>query len=357
MVWIKLFFIFCAFSASAQELPKFLTKHAIESLRFITLDGKYAYVQKRPGVLGVVSSFRSVDFISESSQSDFLVKGSRFKQRLIIETIPFVHQEYNLLKDNKISVVDWGNSQVKDIGTGLNAKLHVQDEWISYFQAHQGILVLQNILTQKKFEIKLSAKDNPFFRPEVEMVSSDTILYTDINSTGYSALIRYQLATQKSTVIQRSPQTATHIELCQGQGYIGVGEFPYADAMRSSKISQIKLNGSSNLSGMNSLYNSTDQDIGNMVCMSDSIYFIKTMSHNKRLGLKQTEAVRLDLKTLQVEAKTKMNVVSQIIEMDGRVLIPHRGDYFVLEGTANLSDDKLKTLPTQNEAEELPFEI
>ena len=86
MVWISLLLL--SFNLLAKELPKFLTKHSTDSIRFITLDGRYAYVQKRQGVLGLVSSFRSVDFISEHSQSEFIIKDSRFKQRLAIEIIP-----------------------------------------------------------------------------------------------------------------------------------------------------------------------------------------------------------------------------------------------------------------------------
>ena len=116
MVWISL--IFFSISLIAKEIPRFLTKHTVESIRYITMDGRYAYIHKRQGVLGVASSFRSVDFLSDSSASDFIVKDSRFKQRLAIEVIPNAHTEYNLIKLHKILVVDWGKSQTKNIGIG-----------------------------------------------------------------------------------------------------------------------------------------------------------------------------------------------------------------------------------------------
>lgn len=355
MRWISLSLLF-SFSAFAAEPPKLLTKHSNENLRFISMDGRYAYVQKRPGVLGLVSSFRSVDFISDSSQSEFLVSSSRFKQRLAIEIIPNAHTELNLLKENKIQVVEWGNTQIKEIGLGQNAKLHLQDEWITYFRPYEKTLVAQNILTSKKFEIKLSPKANPFFIPDAEMVSSDTIVYTDINEKGYSALISYNLITQKSTLLYKSPQIGTRLELCQEQDYIGVGEFPYDSLKRGSKISQIKINGSSNLAGLSTVYSSVDQDLGNMICLPSSIYFIKTMKENEKLNIKTTEAVKVDLKTNKVEAKTSMNHVTQLIEMDGRIMIPLRGDFYVLEGSASLIDDSLKSVPT-NANEELPLDI
>ncbi len=352
MVWISL--ILFSLTIFAKELPRFLTKHPTESIRFITLDGRYAYLQKRQGVLGLVSSFRSVDFISDNSQSDFIVKDSRFKQRLVIEVIPFHQKEFNLIKNHKILVVDWGKTQTREIGLGRDAKLHLDDEWISYYDPIAKIISLQNILTQKIFQIKLSPKISPYFFPEVEMVSADTLIYTDVNEKGYVALIQYNLVTQKSIILYKSSQNGTRLELCQAKGYLAIGEFPYDDIARTSKILQIKLTESTNLAGFSTIYSSTDSDLGNMLCQENSIYFIKTMVHLKRINSKQTEAVKLDLKTTQVQTVTDLESVTQLISMDGRILIPFRGDFHVLEGNANLTDDKLKSPSHFNE--ELPLE-
>ena len=165
MVWISL--IIFSLNIFAKELPRFLTKHSTDSIRFITLDGRYAYIQKRPGVLGLVSSFRSVDFISDNAQSDFTIKDSRFKQRLSIEIIPNSQKELNLIKNHQILVIDWGKTQTKEIGLGRNSKLHLEDEWISYYDAITKIISIQNIITQKLFQIKLSPKISPYFLPEV----------------------------------------------------------------------------------------------------------------------------------------------------------------------------------------------
>lgn len=347
MGWISLLFL--CFTLQAAELPKLLTKHSPSSLRFITMDGKYAYVTKRAGVLGVVSSFRNVDFISESSSSDFIVSGSRFKRRLAIEIIPHAHTELNLFKSHKIVVVDWGNSVVKDIGVGRSARLHLDDEWISFYNTSEKSITISNILTQKKYQIRLSPKTNPFFVPEVEMIFSDTVAYTDVNDKGYTALILYNLLTQQSSIIYKSSQNATKIELCQGKEYLAIGEFPYEGADRGSKIMQIKVSSSSNLGGYTTIYDSNDRDLGNMICMNDSIYFVKTLNEDKKLRYKATEAARLDLKTMQVQAKTSMNNVAQIIEMDGRVIIPFRGEFLVLEGESNLTEDILKSAPVNKE--------
>ena len=353
MVWISLLII-CA-NLFAKEMPRFYTKHSTDAIRFISLDGNYAYLQKRPGVLAMVSNFRTVDFISESSHTDFLVKDSRFKKRLLIEMIPNAHQELNLLKTHKILTVEWGKTQTKEIGIGKNSQLHLDDEWVSYYHPTDRIINLQNIDTEKKYQIKLSPQQSPFFIPEVEMITSDTVLYSDINEKGFVGLVQYNLITQKSIVLYKSGQSGTRLELCQDKNYLAIGEFPYGDLSRTSKILRIQLTGSTNLSGYSTIYSSLDADLGNFVCLENSLYFIKTFTNLKKINVKKTEAVKLDLKNLTVQVITDIGSVNQLIEMDNRVLVPFRGDFYVLEGSANLGDDRLKTPSNNNE--ELPLEI
>jgi hypothetical protein len=357
MVWISTILLsLFSLNLGAKALPKFLTKYNIQTLKFITSNGQYAYTQKRPGVLGLVSSFRSVDFISESSTSDFIMRDSRFKKRLAIEIIPNAHSEYNLLKNHRIVVVDWGKTQVKEVGFGKGARLHLQDEWISYYDSYQRTIYIQNIITQKKYKITRSPKASAYFLPEVEMISSDTVVYTDIDYKGVVGLIKYNLITESSTLVYKNSTLGTRLELCQSQDYLGIGEFPYDDISRPSKILQIKLNASSQIGGYTTLYSSADADLGNMVCTPDSIYFVKTIRHLPKINFKQTEAVKLVLKNNVVESSSDLGSVSQLISMDGKVLIPFRGEHFVLEGSSDLSQDSLKSTPLSSE-EELPLEL
>ncbi len=348
MLWISI--LLFALSANAQkELPRFLTKHASDTLRFISMDGRYAYIKKKPGVLGFVSSFRSMDFLNEGQQNDFIVTGSRYKNRLAIESIPSPHAEMNLLKKHRIFVVDYGNSVSRLIGEGKNARLHLADEWMTFYDPLEKTIHIQNLLTQKKYEIKLSKKANPFFVPEVEMLAADLIYYTDINESGYSALVSYKLSTKQSKIIYKSSQSATRLEVCSGDDYLAVGEFPYDGVNRGSSIQYIKFQDIVGSAGLTSLYSSSEQDTGNMVCRPDSLYFIKTLNWDKELNYKVSEVVKLEIKTKKIEAKSNLKHVTQLIEMDGRVLIPMRGEFFVVEGSFNLGEDILKAVPTREE--------
>ena len=100
------------------------------------------------------------------------------------------------------------------------------------------------------------------------------------------------------------------------------------------------------------MYETDDNDIGRMVCLENSIYFVKTTQHNKKLGMKRTEAAQINLNNNQVTIRSDLEQVSQIINMDGRVLIPFRESIYVLEGESNLGDDTLKSPGLNNNKKE-----
>ncbi|MFL5783902.1 MAG: hypothetical protein ACJ76H_04770 [Bacteriovoracaceae bacterium] len=351
MGWISLFVLaFSAFAAPKTVGPeKLLTKHAIEAIRYIDGDGRVAYVRKRPGVLGIVSSFRSEEFVTDTPQSDFVVVASPMKRKVIVEIIKNQHTVFNIMRSNKLMMFNWGETKGKEVGNGMSARLHMSDEWLTYYRAEKRSIVVRNLITEKEYEIRLGAKTNYYFIPEIVMVASDLVVYTEINDQNLGAVISYNLLTKKSEVIYKSTQTATKMELCQAQNYLAIGEFPYDGVNRGSKIMQLPVLSTFNLGGFSTLYESSEQDVGNMVCVDDGIYFIKTTNQNTDLGIKTTDAVKLTLKNSQIIQKTNIGTVTQLLNMDGRVLLPHRDAFYVLEGEYNLSSETLKSPPLKEE--------
>ena len=344
MAWISLLFL--AFSAFAQQKivgpEKLLTKHAMDAIRYIDGDGRVAYIRKRPGVLGIVSSFRSEEFVTDTPQSDFMVVASPLKRKVIVEVIRNQHTVFNVMRSNRLLAFNWGDTKGKEIGAGMAARLHLADEWVSYFMPEKRSIKIKNLITEKEYEIRLSPKANPFFIPEVTMIASDLIIYSDINDQGLSAIISHNILSNKTEVVYKATQSGTRMEICQADNYLAIGEFPYDGVNRGSKILQLPILTTLNLGGFTTLYESTEQDTGNMICLDDSIYFIKTMNQSPDLGLKTSDAVKLALKTSQITVKSNIGSASQLINMDGRVLLPHRGEFFVLEGEYNLSSETLK---------------
>lgn len=315
------------------------------------MDGKYAYIQKKAGVLSLISSFRSTDFLIDSKNSSFVVNGSSFKSRLVIESIPHFHEILNLNKNHEIFVTDFGNTATRRIGSGKNARLHLKDEWISYYNTGTKSIHLENLISQKKYEIKLSKKLNPFFVPEVEMISQNIVIYSDINESGFAAIVSFDLQNLKNSVIYKSPQTATKFEICRDSNYIAIGEFPYEGVIRSSKIQITNPNSFDNQSAFTTVYFSKDQDIGNLLCHETGIFFVKSLSFDSKINHKITEVAKIDLKNNKIEIRSNLKQVSQIIEMDGRIIVPYKGEFFVLEGKSNISEEVLEASPSTEELE------
>jgi hypothetical protein len=353
MGWINLFFFSLSLLAAAPKATgpeRLLTKHAVDAIRYIDGDGRVAYVRKRPGVLGIVSSFRSEEFVTDTPQSDFLVHATPMKKKVIVEIIKNQHTVFNIMRSNKLMSFNWGDTKGKEVGSGMAAKLHLADEWLTYFQPEKLSLAVKNLITDKSYEIRLSPKSNGYFIPEATMVASDLIVYTDINDQGYAAVISYNLLTKKSEVLYKSSQNGTRMELCLHENYLAFGEFPYEGVSRGSKIMTVPVLTTFNLGGFTTIYESKEQDLGNMVCKDDGIFFIKTMNQSPEFGTKTTDAVKVNLKNSAIIQKTNLGTVTQLINMDGRVLLPHRGSFYVLEGEYNLSSETLKTTSPKEEA-------
>jgi len=174
------------------------------------------------------------------------------------------------------------------------------------------------------------------------MINPETILYTDVNEKGYAALLSWNLIDKKMTVIKKSDVAGTHFELCRRGNYVALGEFSYDDANKGSTISILAWKDSPNLAGFTSIYKTSDNDLGQMVCDESKLWFVKTMSEDRKLNIKQTEAVVMDIRSGQIIVKSELERVTNIINMDGRILIPFREDIFVAQGDPGSSSDRLK---------------
>lgn len=339
--------------ALAPRLPRLMTKQAVENIKFINSNGRYTYYQKKPGVLNLSTNFRNQDFVTVDSNSGFQMSGSTDKQRLILEVIPNFHSEPNLLKNHSIGIIGMGNVVVTEVGEGRFPRLHLNDDWITWYRPYDKTLQVYQIKTKKKEEIRLNNKINPFFQPQVLMLNPETVVYTDMNEQGYEAILSTNTKTKKTQVVYKSPRLGNRIEICGSKGYIAYGEFPYTDAKSYSKISISKNNQGYSLNNFSTVYESDDNDIGRMVCLDNSIYFVKTTEHNRKIGTKKTEAAQINLSNNQVKIKSDLEQVSQIINMDGRVLLPLRENVYVLEGESNLGNDNLKSPGLNNTSEDL----
>lgn len=329
------------------DLPRFAAKFAVENIRFMTQDGRFSYTQKRSGALTLSTSFRSTDVIEGAPGTNYHVTATSARKKILVEVERDWHRNMDLTKLHDIQVGTFNGTQFNSIGQGRAARLHLDDEWASWFDPKEKAIHVQRLkVADDHHVIRLGKKHNPFFTPEVVMVDANTILYTDINDKGFAAVLAWNIRDRKMTVVQKATASGTRMELCRQSNYVALGDFSYEDANRGSSISVMAWTDRPNLAGFTSVYRVSDNDIGNMLCAPGKIWFVKTMSEDRKLNTRVTEAVSLDLATKKVTAASELERVTQLIDMDGRILLPYRDEIYVLEGSAGSNTEVLKT-PTR----------
>jgi hypothetical protein len=339
-----------SFCWSAQTfLPKLIAKQSLDNIRFISRDGRYTYIQKRTGELSLAFNYKASDLLVKPPGTHYLVTLGPGSRKVIVEEESMPHQHFDLFFSKKIYLAPLGSMAIKEYGMGRYPQLHEDDNWLSFYSPKERNLKLYSLVDEsKKHFIKLNAKANPFFQPQAIMIDNEHFLFTDSNEKGFAALLSYHLPTQAITVLRKASTTGTRFDLCRFKNYYALGEFSFDDTSRGSRIWISLGKTKPSIQGLVSAYESNDSDLGQLICDDEKIWFIKTISENRKLNTKLTEAATLDLQTFEVKLQSNLERVVQILAMDGRILIPFRDDVYVVQGPSGLPDDILKKPETDN---------
>jgi hypothetical protein len=326
-------------------LPQLLTKQAINNIRFLSSDGKFTYYQKRSGSLLYSSNYQVHEMLKGPLGTQYNVIASQSRKKMIILQNENYHTFYSMRAMEKIYLANYGEHATKQIGMGSDAKLHVDDNWISYYDFYKKTLTIENTNNSAaKFNIKLNNKKNPYFSPQVVMPDENTVFYTDLGENGSFGIIRYTRNNNTSKLIYNSKTPMIKAELCLHSQQLLVLTSGINFSQEGTSLNQYKLPFDDIKSG-NVLYSSPVNDIGQMICNIDSekIYFIKNFGTN--------ESVRTDVTELNVNSKlpktmSELKTVTSIINMDGTLLALDKGGYFIVKGTLDFKNiDTLKSLP------------
>lgn len=327
------------------ELPKFAAKQSLDNIRFMTQDGRYTYAQKRSGALSMSTSFKTVDVLTNPPGTNYIITSSEARKKMVVEVESNWHQDLDLNKVNDIMVGPLGGSQFSKVGRGRFPRLHLDDEWLTWYDPKEKAVHVQFLrVPDRHHVIRLGKKTNSYFFPEVVMLNQETVLYSDVNDKGFSALLAWNIVEKKMTVVRKSEVSGTRLEMCRRGNMIVVGEFSYDDTNRGTTIMVQAWRDAPSLGGFSTIYRVSDNDLGQMVCGSGNrLWFVKTMSEDRKLNIRQTEATVMELPSGKITVKSDLEHVSNIIEMDGRILIPMREDVYVLEGNPGSGTDTLRS--------------
>ena len=218
----------------------------------------------------------------------------------------------------------------------MNAQLHLDDNWASYFDPSTDTLHFQNLESQNlEFKVKVRNFRDPYFTPDVIMTNEKTVLYTDINNKGVPAILKYDRNEKNVTVLLKSAMATQRLDFCQNASNIFIMEFGVKESNRGTVITQI-IKENLNIDNANVIYQSRYNDLGSLICKNQNeLYFVKNTY--EKTGRRTSEAARLNLKNKSVEILSDLKFVSHIMRFDESLLIPLKGEYYVLKGKSNLS--------------------
>ena len=308
------------------------TKQAANNLRFISSDGSFTYYQNREGSLLVSTNYKVKEVLSSDPGTYYQVISSSARKRLIVTQQPSFHKFLGVRQLRTIYQLGFGGQSARKIGMGLNPQLHGNDMWVSYFQPITKKIHFTNLRSNAlTFELSVKNPFNPYFIPQVVMPNNNTIIYSDLNKKGLPGVIYYDKITKKVSVLYKASNPATKIELCLSGENLYLGEFGLDPKFSGSVISRMKVK-SIDFSKRDILYESSLNDVGNINCKGSVTFVQNLLKKREKLSYEVVEISNVDKR---IKVLSDVNFASHIIDMDGVLLLPHLGKYYVLKGKSD----------------------
>lgn len=319
--------------AASTSLPKFLTKQSLEFLRYIDKEGKFTYYQTSTGQLNMTTNYDNTLLYESIKGSHFQIHSSPNQKMLLIELIEHMHSKLNFTKNHRIFTTEVGSKALQEVAQGRVPVLALDNNWLAYYTHETKTAHFKPLKsTAKEIKVVLNNEVNNFFMPQLNMLTPDTVIFTDINKQGNMAIITYNATDKKFHTIYKSKFAGMKLEYCLSEKNLIVGEFSLYDINKGSSLTSIPLYGNKNYQQKNIFYRTTNNDLGNLLCKKNNIYFIKALSFNSDLNSTVTEVAKIDLKTKELKILSDLRNVTQILSMGDKVLIPYRQSYYIIEG-------------------------
>jgi hypothetical protein len=346
---VILLFILPVISYSKSKLPTLKTKQSILNIRYVSRDGKVTYFQNSSGTLTMSAYFKNHKILQLAKGTQYLVYNSTDRKTTFIEADETFHNALNFNKNRKLYMSKFGSPIAKYIDEGLFLGLHLKDTWYSYFKPLDKEIIFKRtglLKGQKKidkYSIVLSNRINPYFRPKTFMVNDRSLLYTDLNKEGFSAIMNFNPVTKAFIPIYKTKAPGMSLEMCKLGQTLVVGEFSLYDVNRGSMIMVFDLIKDPTFKKPNIIYSSNLNDFGKLNCHEDEnkVFFIKSLKEDLRINYRILEVVAMDIGTGSIKIRSDLNKVTQVTMMDNRVIVPFRGEFYLVAGTADLSKESL----------------
>lgn len=329
--------------AQNKKLPELMTKQSMSNIRYLSKAGKVTYYQNSSGELKFSTNYQVQLIKTGTEQTQFLINASEDESFIGVEEISNPHRPLPGLKGNKLYIGKFQGKKLENVGTGTNLQFQNDNRFITYFDPELRKIHVKKIsdLNSEKI-IQIFNQTDPIFVPESFLVTEDSLVFTDINSKGQSAVLIYSLAEKKFETVYKTQNPNEKLELCYIGEVLIIGEFPKTTETANSRIMRLKIFNNPNFEKIELLYSSNISDIGNMVCEKDKLFFIKTTSFNKKLNMRDSEIAQIDLKSKKLSILSELGDVTQLTKLSNYVLAPYKGEYLIVSGQKSILDDSIK---------------
>lgn len=338
--------LICHFSYG-KVYPELMAKQANDNIRFISLDGKFTYYQKRSGSLHFSRNYKIIDLLKGPMGTQYTIYATPTRNKLLFTQNENIHTFLSLRNKERIFVSNFGESNIREVGMGISPRLLLEDNWISYYDPYTYILSFEHATNYAlKFAIKLNNRINPYFIPDVVMLDDNSVIYSDLGENGNYGLIKYNRASQTSDIIFKAESPANKLELRFCNGKLFLGEIGIGGSDIGTTISELP-NDLKDIKNKNIIYRSTLNDLGNITCdyFNNNLYFIRNVG-SRQVPL--NEIVELNVNTKALNTLTDLKNITSIINMDGIILTTEKGKIIIVKGENEFKNaDRLKVLPKE----------
>jgi hypothetical protein len=322
--------------AYGNKLVEFITKQETDRIRFITHDGKKTFYQRSSGDLVMSTNYQIKEILKLKEQTQYSMSNSFYRKYFVISALEGYFRNHSLFTTEKIYVLTNDLKNEKSfIADGLVPMLQLQDLWISYYSPQSKTLVFTELNTPKTiFNIKTKNKNNHYFIPQTLMASEKQIIFTDFNDQFKQELNLYDRQKNQTTTLLSTSSVHQRFEICDFPTEIIIGLFSTGTALdnqNESTIWKIEKKSIEQPEKMIKIYHSTLSDKGLMTCHHDAgkIFFLKRFENEKTI---RDDLVTLNLEDNQFKEISNLGNVSKFLSLDGTILVPQAGKYYLFHG-------------------------
>ena len=222
---------------------------------------------------------------------------------------------------------------IKKIGNGINPVSHLNGKFVTYFKPSINEIIVKKLsLPTNTFKIKLTKSPNPFYRSSVLLLNEQNAVVKTLNSSGIESLLKVNFVKSDQQLIKKAESYQIRSEMCEINKKIYLFESNYQSAEKElSKLSIIDPNSFK----AEIIYESQKSDLGNIACDSekDTIYFLKNYSNNTK---SYHDVAKLSIEDKKLTRVTNEDYITNIFEMDGRLIAVNNGIQMLLIGENSL---------------------